>query len=62
MISESAWPFLTALSFGVIALIASTIGAPPEGLTLIGTLAGYVLGSARPTGRAGRAPRPSDVS
>jgi len=54
MIPESAWPFLTALSFGIIALVASQLQAPSEIITLIGTLAGYVLGAARPSPRAGR--------
>lgn len=42
-----AYPFVTAISFGIIALTASVVGASDAVLTLLGTLAGYVLGATR---------------
>jgi len=61
MISDAAWPFLTALAFGIIALAAQALGADNTIITLIGTLAGYVLGRGTPEGRNGhrqRVPQP----
>jgi hypothetical protein len=43
---SSVYGMLTALGFGGIALVASLIGADNTVMTLIGTLAGYVLGAA----------------
>jgi hypothetical protein len=45
--NDKQLPFITAIAFGLIALGASALGADNTIITLIGTLAGYVLGASR---------------